>query len=399
MSRPKKDRFVDGVKLADNLYEAARPQPGKYRYRRPDGTYKTFTADTVHLANAIAEKANKERDTYVPKPKGTNRSRTMLSAYIQEYIEAREDESPELKDKRSWYDRKCYLRQFGREITLPLPRLKREHIRDWWQSQGYHQRKARRAEFRRLFNYLMDRDVVRNFDFNPFTTSDDRPRLLLGNQPRPKRLRLTMDQFWAVYDSAGKLDYEGIQIAMGLSLTTFLRESDILALRVQSDQDLLEVVVQKSESQKGRIRADRRSWDPSKHALIRGLIQRGRELSMRNARCPFLISHRPKRIYKSSYREHFCQLLKRRFCDQFAIARDATGLWAHVEKNERPTFHEVRSLADFIAKSSNYDPKEIQHAMAHENMRMTLEYQAGHDLPYEPVEIVFTPEMIGGRGF
>ena len=60
--RPKKPRFLDGVQLADNLYTDCRSAPGKYRYKRSDGSFFTFKAATVLEANASADTARATRN-------------------------------------------------------------------------------------------------------------------------------------------------------------------------------------------------------------------------------------------------------------------------------------------------------------------------------------------------
>lgn len=397
MARPKKPRIYNGIQLEENLYLDNKKRENHYRYLRPDGTFKYFTADTVHQANEAAKLANTKRDEYIPSEK-QKQGLTMMGTYIEDFIEYRELDSPELKTTNSWINRKTILRKFGREFTLPFTRFNRGHIESWWSTLSYHQRKARHAEFRKLFNYLLGRNVLKNFEYNPFTTNDDRPRLYLGSKPHRKRQRLNLNDFWTIYHSAGQLEYEGLQIAMGLSLVTFMREQDILALRVDTHakDDTLQTVIAKSAAQKGFTRADRRQWSKS-HKLVQDLIKRGKELSLKNARCPFLVSHRPKRKYKSEKKEHFAQITKERLAEQFRDARDATHRWDHLPTESRPTFHEIRSLADAIAQTAGYDVKQIQHSMAHSDEAMTLMYQANHEMPYEEVGIVFDEEMINGR--
>lgn len=395
MVRPKKARFIDGVQLEENLYPDTRGRSGHFRYLRPDGTFRYFQAESVHQANAAAKQANENRDEYVPKERART-GLTMMGGYVEDFIESREIDSSELKTKESWKIRKTVMRQFGREITLPFSRLTRRHITDWWSGLTYHQRKTRHAEFRKLFNYLMGRGVLPGFDYNPFTTADDRPRLYSGEKPARVRQRLDQSGFWAIYHKAAELGFDGLQIAMGLSLVTFMREQDILALRVPAgDEDGLRKVISKSEAQRGHTAADRRQWS-GQHRLVQKFVQRGRELSMRNGRCPFLISHRPKRKAKSEQKEHFSQLTKYRLAEQFREARDATKLWADLPAEQRPTFHEIRSLADALARQAGFDLKTIQHAMAHSDEAMTLMYQGNHDLPFEEVGVVFTEKMIGG---
>lgn len=49
-----------------------------------------------------------------------------------------------------------------------------------------------------------------------------------------------------------------------------------------------------------------------------------------------------------------------------------------------------------MASRAGIEISTIQHAMAHGSSAMTALYQANHDLPYEEVAVVFTPEMLDG---
>lgn len=398
MVRPKKARFVDGVQLADNLYPDNKGRKGHFRYLKPDGTFKHFVAESVHEANKSAESANDRRDAYgsVKKKKP---NQTIMSAYVEDFIEYRQIDSPGLKKKDSWRNR-CYaLRQFGREISIPFSRLKRQHIEDWWLTQSFHQQKSRHAEFRKLFNYLMGRGVLPLIEHNPFTTQDDKPRFYVREAPARSKERLTLTGFWQVYPKAGELGYEGLQIAMGLSLVTFMREQDILALKINEhiQEDLLKKVIRKSAAQKGHTKAARLKWDTNTHKLVKQLINRGRELSMKNMRCPYLVSHMPRQRRLGKTKDHICQLTPKRLQEMFNEARDATGYWNDLPPGKKPpTFHEVRSLGDVLASNAGYDLETIQHAMAQSDASQTLLYQANHDLPYEDSQVIFTAEQLGG---
>ena len=56
------------------------------------------------------------------------------------------------------------------------------------------------------------------------------------------------------------------------------------------------------------------------------------------------------------------------------------------------TFHGVRSFASKLALGADLKVKDIQVAMTHGDECTTRSYQAGHELPYQQVEIVFTKE-------
>lgn len=400
MARPKKARYVDGVQLEENLYADNKGRKGHYRYLRPNGTGKFFTAETVHQANAAARKANMERDGFIPNQEKQSEL-SPIGIHVENFITWRQQQSPDLLKTRSWENRRYALRKFAREFTQAPIKITREHIEFWWDNLSFNQQKQRHAEFRRLFNYLMSKGICRQFDYNPFTTSDDRPRLYLRSQPSRSRLRLDLQSFWSIYAEAGRLGYEGLQIAMGISLLTFMRQGDILSLKfehIDNDQQYLKKIINKSAAQKGHVNAKRLQWDIAQYKPLKKLIARAKELSLKNLRCPYLISHMPIKRCRSKAKNHVAQLTKERLAEQFREAREATGLWKKLSENQKPpSFHEIRSLADMLAASNKFDTKLIQQAMAHSDEALTLMYQAHHDLPYDDVEVQFTEGMIGGE--
>ncbi|MFT7561343.1 MAG: integrase [Flavobacteriales bacterium] len=401
MSRPRKPRIFEDTKLADNLYPDPNRRAGKWRYVRPDGTSKIFSAETIHEANQLAEAANAERDTYCPTPV-VEQGLTIIGGLVEDYISKRLRDDPELRKARSWANRAYALRKFGRELDMPPTKLKRVHITSWWDGLTYNQQKLRHAEFRKAFNYWLGRGLFRQFEYNPFTTADDRPRLYLKAKPARSRLRLDIKSYWRIYNAAGELGYEGLQIAMGISLLTFMREGDILNLRFDENfnGDQLKTIISKSAAQKGHTKATRLQWNTEKYGLLKELINKARALGLRNINSPYLVSYiskRRDRDYRSRLKKHKGQMTKERLCEQFAAARDATKLYSSIPNGKTPpTFHEIRSLADALAKTAGYEISAIQTAMAHSDEAMTMQYMAEHDLPHDVVDIVLSKELLGG---
>ncbi len=391
MARPKKVRIFDGVELADNLYLDSRGRHAYWRYKRPDGSFKIFEAATVLQANQIA-KFNNENAEQMGGGKYIKR-KGLLTGLVQDYIKYREQSSPSLKDKDSWRNRKYMLNQFATVMVAPLHTLTRADIWQWWETQTCHQQKARHAEFRRLFNYGMGKDLLPKLNYNPFTTNDDRPRLYVAANPGRKSQRITMGDFWLIYDAAGKLKFDGLQIAMGISLTTFMRAGDILTLKVSDnlEDNLLKKVIGKSEAMNGDAYASRLEWNVGDYDLLRQLIKRGRELSMLNHRCPFLVSHMPTIKRKGKTKEHVCQLTGRHLDTLFAKARYEAGFTG----GHPPVFHGIRSLANKLAKDAGYAAEDIQQANAHKSIDTQLIYQDGHQLPFDKVSVQFTADQLG----
>ena len=390
MPRPIKPRYYEGVLLAENLYTHNSKRPGHWRYKRPDGTYKGFEAKTVHEANEIAAYNNARRENYTKVAKAKKLG--VLAAYVPEYIEEREKLSPDLALKQSWYNRKRALLLLANEIPLPLPLITIDVILIWWNGLTHHQQKLRHPEFRKFFNFLMQRKLLVSIDSNPFTTNDDKPRLYFKSPKKRKAQRLTRDSFWLIYDCAGQLGYECLQIAMGISLTTFMREGDICSLKLSKniEDNLLKKTIGKSLSQKGVAKAARLQWDVANYDLLRQLINRARELSLQHRACPFVISHIPERHILGK-KEHIAQVLPRRLISMFDEARKMAGFTG----DDAPTFHGVRSLATALANEAGYTDQTIQQATAHSSIDMVHHYQSGHELPHTNVAVQFNAEQIG----
>lgn len=393
MARPKKQRIFEGVVLTDHLYADSRGREGYWRYCRPDETFKTFPAGDVHLANKIAEHNNLSRDQMPKKAELTTKG--TLAAHVDDYILDQESKSPSLVEKDSWRNRKYSLRQFCRQTVRPLVQLERKEIMYWWDSLTAHQQKSRHAEFRRFFNYLMGRELLPKMRYNPFTLADDKPRFYESATPKRASVRFDMDGFWKIYHCAGDLGFEALQIAMGISLTTFMRETDILTLKLSDDleDDLLRKVIGKSLAQVGEAKAERLQWNMKDYVLLRNLINRARLLSIKNYGCPYVISHTGQTKKVGKTKDHICQVTPRRLIQMMEAARDLAG---YADMENPPSFHTVRSLANSLAKKAQESKEAIQKNNAHKSVDTQLIYQEGHDLPFDDAPIQFTAEQIGG---
>ena len=135
----------------------------------------------------------------------------------------------------------------------------------------------------------------------------------------------------------------------------------------------LRVIVMKSLGQKGESRATRLSWSLKDHRELKRYIDRARELSLINKRCPFVISHTPKRRAWNEDKEHLCQVTGDRLSRMFNDCRGESAT----------TFHEVRGLAATLLKTAGNTNKQIKEIMAHESIVTTLDYMNPNELPFE----------------
>jgi hypothetical protein len=167
---------------------------------------------------------------------------------------------------------------------------------------------------------------------------------------------------------------------MGISLYTTAREADVCGLKW--DRNLvdghLRMIVSKSEAQKGHARAARYEWDLAEHPELKKLIDRARELSLVNKRCPFIISHTPKRRVWNEEKEHLHQVTGDRLCRMFREVMEDCDI-------EGTSFHEVRGLSSTLYKKAGYTTEQIRGLMAHEHVSTTLGYQDASALPFEAI--------------
>ena len=371
-------RYFDGVELVANLYLHQRKEPNKWRYKNPKSKKWVHLKElmTVAEANALATELNEMVADGFYERHATPSER--LSTYVLQYQAYRERLDPTLIGLSSWYNRKTAMDKFARENFSNIKLINMDALRDWWDEQTYHQQKLRRAEFLKMFNWLMGKNLVPKLEFNPFTNSDDVPRLLSKSKPQKQRKPCSQSTFDMVYKNAGQAGYECLQIAMNISRYTTLREGDICSLRWENIKDgCLRVIVMKSLGQKGESRATRLSWSLKDHPELKRYIDRARELSLINKRCPFVISHTPKRRAWNEDKEHLCQVQGKRIARMF---NDCRG-------ESETVFHEVRGLAATLLKNAGNTNKQIKEIMAHESINTTLDYMNPDDLPFENVTI------------
>jgi len=369
------ERYVDGVLLHKNLYKCQHGRPNRWRYRKvyDDGSSKMVVIKEV-LTVAEANELAQELDALEIPASKTGYSRD----FVTRYVAWEEKNNPSLKLKESWTNRKYAFYQFAehfddvRHITL-------HDLSEWWDDLTFNQQKLRHASLRKFFNWLMRKSYTTRLKYNPFTTADDLPRLIVKQKPKKQRAPCTPALFSQIREEAGQRGYECLQIAMDISRYTTLREGDICALRFDKNivDGYLKVVVGKSEAQRGSVRAARLQWYLKDHPLLKSYIDRARELSLKNRACPFIINHTPKHRSWNDNRTHTCQVTGDRLSRMFAECRG----------DSKTTFHEIRGLSSTLFKLSGYTDEQIQQIMAHEDKTTTQGYQNAEILPYQNVNM------------
>lgn len=388
MPRPRKE----GNALPENLYRDNKGRPDYYRYKNQDGRFKTIIGEYEKVC-AIAEEANRLRGET-----NLNTSRVGgFSHWLPKYIEWKEAQNPAILKKRSWATRKNLLKGFCQEFDHIRPSAAQlSDFEAWWEALTYDQQHNRRSELSFYFQWLLGKGVVK---LNPFTTADNSPRLFEKAKPARKRMRLDIKGFWGIYDKAGELGLDYVQIGMGVSLLTSMREGDICSLKLKENiiNNRLCKTIQKSEQQRGESAASHLSWHLNQHAQLKKLIARARKLALQNLACPYILSFMPKVRRRGKTKDHYCQVTPRMLISGFDKAREAYKKYSNLPKGVTPpTFHEIRGLCLKVGEDNHLDLKDLCELAAHSDVKVTKSYLAGHKPVFKEMGIVFDSKMIGG---
>jgi enterobacteria phage integrase len=195
-----------------------------------------------------------------------------------------------------------------------------------------------------------------------------------------QRDRLKLNEFKAIYQLAGEMDLLWLQNAMDIGMLTLQRESDILNMKFS------DVVVETLNGKEVRILQVIQQKTEKHGASAHIKIKISQRLDESISRCrqkrvvsPFLISRQPMKIYKSEAKKHHTQILPNYFCGKFAEVRDATKLFDGLPARQKPTFHEIRSLAIKCHEDAGYDAQALA---GHTTRQMTEYYKTGHEVEW-----------------
>lgn len=224
-----------------------------------------------------------------------------------------------------------------------------------------------------IFKYAMGEGITKE---NPAIVT-------IKKEVKKARQRMKYEEFKTIHQKAGELGYLWMQNAMDIALLTLQRQNDILKMRF----DDIIAEEQKEKTVKFVKVVQEKTKDHGEAAYIK--IKIGEELQKVLFRCrdqiasPLLIHRKPEKIYKSANRVHFTQILQRFFIDVFSEVRDASKVYDHLKKEERPTFHEIRSLGIKMYEDEGIDAQKLA---GHTTRAMTDEYKKGHEIMWTYAE-------------
>lgn len=202
--------------------------------------------------------------------------------------------------------------------------------------------------------------------------------IIKRDRDRKRRRRLVLEAYSAIYAKAEP----AIQHGMEFALNILQRNYDLRWIRFPDlREDGYLYLIQSKTRKHGKSaylqipETLRTAHSEAGHRTLKDMVRACRD----DIPCPFILHEIPDRKRKSADKEHWAQLGKKRLSRGFAEARDATGLFADIPENERPTFYECVALGMHLRKKAGWTKKQIQALKGHTSEKMTDVYLDGHD--------------------
>ena len=218
-----------------------------------------------------------------------------------------------------------------------------------------------------LWRYWIERKWC---DFNEAAAVMARSTSQKLPENRRQRRRLELAGFWAIHDHETCPVW--LQVAMEQSLVTLQARKEICAMRVTDYRDgFLYVVRDKTAGDSDmafiRIEVTEQLDDIRRRAMADGVAT------------PHLVHRRPARIkpHDRAKKPHWAAVAPPYLTKAFQAVRDATGLWDSLKPEQRPTFHEIRSLGAREYRKRGYPKEYIQALMTHADPATTTIYLSG----------------------
>lgn len=105
--------------------------------------------------------------------------------------------------------------------------------------------------------------------------------------------------------------------------------------------------------------------------------------------CPFLLHYMPARLTEQvrNGKDHHMAMKPQWLSNEFSKYRDQSGLFNHLSAEEKPTFHEIRALGEFMVMEKY--GKDYAKALAGHATEAMFEHYVGRHKKDEPVKISY----------
>jgi enterobacteria phage integrase len=189
----------------------------------------------------------------------------------------------------------------------------------------------------------------------------------LAKAAKKERQRLDKAAFDAIHAAAEPW----FKRALDLALVTLQRREDLTRMRFADERDG-HLYVSQGKVEKHGTGHVRLKIGPRLRATI--------DACRDDIACPFMIHRRPEKMRREylDEKEHWAQVTPELLTRTFKELRDGLKLHDDLAPNQRPTFHEIRSLGGHLYREQGWSEAEIQAIYSHTTEGMTEHYLEGH---------------------
>lgn len=221
-----------------------------------------------------------------------------------------------------------------------------------------------RKVLKELFKFATTKGLFPSDRMNPAEVTYSKPA------KEKARKRLTLEGFNAVHEVAPRW----IKVAMELSLLTLQGRNEVVKMKFDDfENGVLKVVRQKIEEHE-------HSHLKISTSKLQEILQRSRSSGIVS---PYIVHRRPERKVDAKDRTHWTQVTPDYLTKAFSKLVDSLDVFSKLPPEQRPTFHEIRSLGSWLYKKNGYDNKTyVRPLMAHADEKTTEEYQSGHEVTW-----------------
>ena len=349
-----------GRGLPANLYADNKNTKVYYRYRDPaTGKFRSMGSDkakAIHAARILNLHIG-----LAPEAHGTMMAAKSAAATFSAYaVKFFKEMLPTRRSGRNRSPSQSTISQYTSmlkkaEVTLgpiPISEVTRKHIADFLNGFPPTASNRYRSILRLLFRYAESDGLV---DVNPVDKIMRKPEVV-------KRQRLTLQDYQAIHSCAEPW----LQNAMDLGLQTLQRRGDLIRMRFDHIDGEYVCVRQQKTGKQIRIRIE---------IPLSEIVSSCRRDAIAS---PYLIHRRPKKIRRehAASKEHWTAVTPDMLSRAFQRARDRADLFRDLPAEQRPSFHEIRSLGAHLYREVGIDPQPL---LGHLTPQMTQTYLEGHD--------------------
>jgi|GEM_PF-783178 len=189
--------------------------------------------------------------------------------------------------------------------------------------------------------------------------------------------------------------FEGYQKVKAAAPDWLKRAMDIALFSVQRRSDLVEIDILTHINQAERtidiLQQKTRTYANPVYISIKmgdSLWEAVESAIKSPTKCPKLIHCKPGRSDRRDIeaKSHAFAVLPDYLTKQFRKYRDASGAYDHLEKEERPSFHDIRALGILMYHKAGYPMDYIMALAGHAKQTTTEHYIEGHEKP-KPVSV------------